>query len=95
LAVYVIVNVRVTDSARYEEYRGKVPATIARYGGRYLARGGAVEALEGDWQPERLVVLEFESMERFREWYDSPDYAPLKQLRQEAAATQLVVVEGL
>ena len=95
MAVYVIVNVRVTDSARYEEYRGKVPATIARYGGRYLARGGAVEALEGDWQPERLVVLEFESMERFREWYDSPDYAPLKQLRQEAAATQLVVVEGL
>ena len=95
MAVYVIVNVRVTDSARYEEYRGKVPATIARYGGRYLARGGAVEALEGDWQPERLVVLEFESLERFREWYDSPDYAPLKQLRQEAAATQLVVVEGL
>jgi uncharacterized protein (DUF1330 family) len=95
LAVYVVVNVRVTDPARYEEYRGKVPATIARYGGRYLARGGAVEALEGDWQPERLVVLEFESMERFREWYDSPDYAPLKQLRQEAAATQLVVVEGL
>ena len=95
MAVYVVVNVRVTDPARYEEYRGKVPATIARYGGRYLARGGAVEALEGDWQPERLVVLEFESMERFREWYDSPDYAPLKQLRQEAAATQLVVVEGL
>ena len=95
MAVYVIVNVRVTDSARYEEYRGKVPATIARYGGRYLARGGAVEALEGDWQPERLVVLEFESMGRFREWYDSPEYAPLKQLRQEAAATQLVVVEGL
>jgi uncharacterized protein (DUF1330 family) len=95
LAVYVIVNVRVTDSARYEEYRGKVPATIARYGGRYLARGGAVEALEGDWQPERLVVLEFESRGHFREWYDSPEYAPLKQLRQEAAATQFVVVEGL
>ena len=95
MAVYVIVNVRVTDPARYEEYRGKVPATIAHYGGRYLARGGAVEALEGDWQPERLVVLEFESMERFREWYDSPDYAPLKQLRQEAAATQFVIVEGL
>ena len=95
MAVYVIVNVRVTDPARYEEYRGKVPATIARYGGRYLARGGAVEALEGDWQPERLVVLKFESMERFREWYDSPEYAPLKQLRQKAAATQFVVVEGL
>ena len=95
MAVYVVVNVRVTDPARYEEYRGKVPATIARYGGRYLARGGAVEALEGDWQPERLVVLEFESMERFREWYDSPGYAPPRRLRGEAAATQFAVVEGL
>ena len=51
--------------------------------------------LEGQWDPERLVVLEFESIGRLREWYDSPEYAPLKQLRQEAAATQLVVVEGL
>jgi uncharacterized protein (DUF1330 family) len=95
MAVYAVVNVRVTDPARYEEYRAEAPATIERYGGRYLARGGAVEVLEGDWNPQRLVVLEFESMERFREWYDSPEYAPLKRLRQEAAATQFVVVEGL
>jgi uncharacterized protein (DUF1330 family) len=95
VAAYAVVNVRVTDPVRYEEYRGKAPATIASYGGRYLARGGAVEALEGEWDPERLVVLEFESMGRLREWYDSPEYAPLKRLRQEAAVTQFVVVEGL
>ncbi len=95
MAVYAVVNVRVTDPVRYEEYRGKAPATIARHGGKYLARGGAVEALEGEWDPERLVILEFESMERLREWYDSPEYAPLKQLRHEAAATEFVVVEGL
>lgn len=95
MAVYAVVNVRVTDSARYAQYRDKAPATIAHYGGRYLVCGGAVEALEGEWDPERLVVLEFESMGRLREWYDSPEYAPLKRLRGEAAATQFVVVEGL
>ena len=95
MAAYAVVNVRVTDPVRYEEYRSKVPATIASYGGRYLVRGGALEVLEGEWDPERLVGLEFESIGRLREWYDWPEYAPLKQLRQEAAATQLVVVEGL
>ncbi|MDP9439985.1 MAG: DUF1330 domain-containing protein [Actinomycetota bacterium] len=95
MAAYAVVNVRVTDPVRYEEYRSEAPATIASYGGRYLARGGALETLEGEWDPERLVVLEFESMARLREWYDSPEYAPLKRLRQEAAVTQFVVVEGL
>ncbi len=95
MAVYVVVNVRVTDPARYAEYRDRAPDTIARYGGRYLARGGAVEVLEGEWDPQRLVILEFESMERFREWYDSPEYAPLKRLRGEAADMEFVVVEGL
>jgi uncharacterized protein (DUF1330 family) len=94
MAVYAVVNVRVTDPDRYSEYRDKAPDAIARYGGKYLARGGTVEVLEGEWNPQRLVVLEFESMERFREWYDSPEYAPLKQLRSEASDTEFVVVEG-
>ncbi len=95
MAVYAVVNVQVTDPARYAEYREKAPATIARYGGKYLARGGEVEVLEGDWNPQRLVILEFESMERLHEWYNSPEYAPLKQLRSEATVTEFVVVEGL
>jgi len=95
MAAYAVVDVRVTDPVRYEDYKSEVLATIASYGGRYLARGGTVEALEGEWNPERLVILEFESMGRLREWYDSPEYAPLKQLRHETAASQFVVVEGL
>ncbi|MDQ4082799.1 MAG: DUF1330 domain-containing protein [Actinomycetota bacterium] len=95
MAVYAVVNVQITDPDRYTEYRGKVPATIARYGGKYLARGGEVEVLEGDWNPQRLVIVEFESMKRFHEWYNSPEYAPLKQVRHEATVTQFVVVEGL
>ena len=95
MAVYSVVNVQVTDPARYAEYVEKAPATIARYGGKYLARGGEVEVLEGEWHPQRLVILEFESMERFKEWYNSPEYAPLKQLRGEASVTEYVVVEGL
>lgn len=95
MAVYSVVNVQVTDPARYADYVEKAPATIARYGGKYLARGGEVEVLEGEWNPQRLVILEFESMERFEEWYNSPEYAPLKQLRRETSVTEYVVVEGL
>jgi uncharacterized protein (DUF1330 family) len=68
MAVYAVVNVQITDPDRYTEYREQAPATIARYGGKYLARGGEVKVLEGDWDPQRLVILEFESMERFDEW---------------------------
>jgi uncharacterized protein (DUF1330 family) len=95
MAVYSVVNIQITDSARYTEYREKAPATIAHYGGKYLARGGKVNVLEGDWNPQRLVILEFETMERFNEWYNSPEYAPLKQMRHEASVTEFVVVEGL
>jgi len=95
MAAYVIANVRVTDPDRYPDYIGRVSQTIERHGGRYLARGGEVEVLEGDWEPQRLIILEFESMERLREFYDSPEYAPLKRLRHEAADTQFVVVEGM
>jgi uncharacterized protein (DUF1330 family) len=95
MAVYAVVNVRVTDPDRYSEYKDKAPDAIARYGGKYLARGGTVEVLEGEWNPQRLVILEFDSMEHFREWYDSPEYAPLRQLRSETSDTEFVVVEGL
>ena len=95
MAVYAVVNIRITDPDRYAEYREQAPPTIARYGGKYLARGGTTEVLEGEWSPQRLVILEFESMERFHEWYSSPEYAPLKQVRGEAAISDFVVVEGL
>jgi uncharacterized protein (DUF1330 family) len=95
MAVYAVVNIWLSDPDRYAKHREEAPATIARYGGKYLARGGAVEVLEGDWDSQRLVVLEFESTERFHEWYDPPEYAPLRQLRSEATDSEFVIVEGL
>jgi uncharacterized protein (DUF1330 family) len=95
VAVYAVVNIRITDPDRYAEYREQAPPTIAHYGGKYLARGGKVEVLEGEWTLQRLVILEFESMERFNEGYSSPEYAPLKRVRGEAAVSDFIVVEGL
>ena len=92
---YAIADVEVTDPAAFEEYRARVPATIAAYGGRYLVRGGATEVKEGDWSPRRLIVLEFPSLARAREWYASPEYAPLIALRERSARTRLVFAEGV
>jgi uncharacterized protein (DUF1330 family) len=72
-----------------------VPATIAKYGGKFVVRGGTVETLEGRWDPQRLVILEFESAERAKQWWASEDYREAKQLRQRTAETQLIVVEGV
>jgi uncharacterized protein (DUF1330 family) len=91
---YVIAEVEVTDPATYEEYRKRVPAIVAQYGGKYLVRGGAVESKEGGWNPKRLVVLEFASLEQARKWYHSPEYAPVLALRLKAARSKMVLVEG-
>ena len=95
MAAYVIANVEVTDSAAYERYRKDVPATIEKYGGRFLVRGGATEALEGNFVPKRLVVLEFPSVARAKEWWGSPEYHPLLELRQSASRGDLFVVAGV
>jgi uncharacterized protein (DUF1330 family) len=95
MTAYLIADVEVLDSAAYEEYRQKVPATIAAYDGRYLVRGGALAALEGDWSPKRCVILEFPSMAQLEAWYDSAAYVPLRAIRQRATKSKLVKVEGL
>jgi uncharacterized protein (DUF1330 family) len=94
VAAYVVANVEVTDPVAYEEYRAKVPGTIAAYGGRYLARAGAAEVLEGDWSPKRFVILEFPSLARLKEWYKSPEYRPLLEIRKRTARSSVIVVEG-
>jgi uncharacterized protein (DUF1330 family) len=94
MAAYVIAEVEVTDPATYETYRKLVPPTLDKYGGRFLVRGGAVESKEGGWEPKRLVVLEFASMEQARKWYASPEYAPALALRLKAARSRLLLVEG-
>jgi uncharacterized protein (DUF1330 family) len=95
MPAYLIANVNVHDATAFEEYRRQVPATIAKHGGRYLVRGGRVERLEGTWNPTRLVVLEFPSMEQARRWYDSEDYRGPKALRMRCAMTEVVFVEGV
>lgn len=95
MAAYVIANIEVRDPATYERYRRDVPATIEKYGGRFLVRGGAVEALEGDFVPKRIVVLEFPSIERAKQWWDSPEYRPLCELRKSASRGDLFLVAGV
>jgi uncharacterized protein (DUF1330 family) len=94
MAAYVVAEVEVTDPVTYEDYRKLVPATVAKYGGRFLVRGGAVEVKEGGWQPKRLVVLEFPSMDQARQWYGSQEYAPALALRLKAARSKVLLVEG-
>ncbi|MFZ2736801.1 MAG: DUF1330 domain-containing protein [Burkholderiaceae bacterium] len=95
MPAYLIGDVEVLDGKAYEEYRQKVPAVIAAYGGRYLARGGATEVLEGHFNPKRCIILEFPSLEQFKTWWNSPEYQPLKALRERVARSNLVVTEGL
>ena len=95
MPAYLFANVEVTDPAGYEQYRQRVSATIEAFGGRYLVRGGATEVLEGDWSPNRLVILEFADMARLKAWYQSPEYQPLIELRQRTSASTLVAVEGV
>ncbi|HEY6432815.1 MAG TPA: DUF1330 domain-containing protein [Acetobacteraceae bacterium] len=92
---YVVGEIEVTDPALFEEYRSKVPATIAAYGGRYLVRGGETQRLEGDRPPRRMVVVEFESPRRASEWYHSEEYRPLKALRMKASKGHIVLTAGL
>jgi uncharacterized protein (DUF1330 family) len=77
MAAYLIVDIDVKNAAGYEEYRRQVPTTVAKYGGRFIVRGGTSETLEGDWSPKRVVVVEFPTMEALKRWYNSAEYRPL------------------
>ena len=94
MAAYVIGEIEVTDPTTYEEYRKQVPAVVAKFGGKFIVRGGKVEPLEGNWAPKRVVALEFPSMEQAQKWYRSEDYAPLIKLRQKASRGKLIIVDG-
>jgi len=95
MSAYVIVDVKVSDPAGYADYKELAPASIAQYGGKYLARGGKTEVLEGDWPIDRLVILEFPSMEQAKTWLNSAEYAPARAMRHKFAVSKMFVVEGL
>lgn len=95
MPAYVVVEIEVTDPETYEEYKQKAPPSIAHYGGRYIIRGGKAEVLEGSWSPKRFVMLEFASVQHAKDWWNSPEYAEAKELRQRSSRTDMFVVEGL
>jgi len=96
MSAYIIVDIAaVKDPAAYEEYKAKAPALVHKHGGEYLVRGGKSAVAEGDWRPNRIVVLRFKDMDAIRSFYDDPEYEPLKALRQRATATDMVFVEGI
>ena len=94
MSAYIVVEIHVKDPERYADYRTMVPSSLEAYGGKFLVRGGAVERLEGDWEPSRFVVIEFDSVEQAKRWWDSDEYRQARNLRQETADTRMIVVEG-
>ncbi|HEY3402031.1 MAG TPA: DUF1330 domain-containing protein [Ohtaekwangia sp.] len=95
MKAYIIVDVNVKDPVRYEEYKKLTPGSLVPFDGRFIVRGGSTETLEGDWQPGRIVVLEFPSVEKAKAWWSSAGYAPAKAIRQSASDTQMILVEGV
>jgi uncharacterized protein (DUF1330 family) len=95
MPAFVIVDITINDPETYEEYKRLAPPSIAQYGGRYVVRGGETTTLEGEWRPTRVVLLEFPTADRAREWWGSPEYAAAKALRQRCADTDMLVVDGV
>jgi len=95
MPAYAIFDITVHDPVRYEEYKKLAPPAIAAYGGKYLVRGGRMDVLEGDWEPSRVVVLEFPTAEQAKAWIDSPEYREARALRHATATTNAILVESL
>ena len=95
MSAYLIVEIDITDPAKFQRYRELVPPIIEKYGGRYIVRGGGTEVLEGNWDPKRIVVLEFETAQKAKDFMESEEYQPVKKMRLESANTNMVLVEGV
>ncbi len=95
MAAYVIVEIEVVDPVGYEEYKKQAAATVHKYGGKYIVRGGSSEVLEGDWNPKRIVILQFDSMERAKEWLNCEEYREPRKMRHRTAKANMILVEGV
>ena len=94
MSVYFVVDVNIHDPQSYVEYSKQIGPMVARYEGKFLVRGGATETIEEDWQPQRLVIIEFPDTERFRAWYDSPEYAHIRTIRFQASTARALLAQG-
>jgi uncharacterized protein (DUF1330 family) len=96
MKAYIIVDVKITNPGVFEEYKKLTPATLVPFEGNFIVRGGGDrETLEGEWNSERIVVIEFPSKQKAKDWWSSDGYAPAKALRQTAAKAKMILVEGV
>lgn len=95
MKTYVIVDVKITDPILYESYKKLTPGSLVPFGGKFVARGGACETMEGEWQPGRIVILEFPTKQQAKDWWSSAEYAPAKAIRQAASQSKMILVEGV
>jgi uncharacterized protein (DUF1330 family) len=95
MSAYVVVDVEAKDLEKYEEYRKLAPAIVKAHGGKYIARGNKIEYLEGSWTPKYIAIVEFETFERAKAWYDSPEYVAVRPIRQQTTNSQMIIVDGL
>lgn len=95
MAGYIVADIEITDPDEYQTYSKQVAATLERYGGKFLVRGGNPITLEGDWKTRRFVILEFPSVEQAKKWYDSPEYSAIIGIRHRSAISKLLLVQGV
>jgi uncharacterized protein (DUF1330 family) len=94
MPVFMVIEITVQDAQMYAEYMERVPATVEKYGGRYVVRGGPVTPFTGDWNPERIIILEFPTAEQMQRWNSSPEYLELAPLRMSSTKTRAIALEG-
>jgi uncharacterized protein (DUF1330 family) len=94
MAGYIVADIEITDPDEYQKYTRQTAATLERYGGKFLVRGGQPETVEGDWKARRIVIIEFPSVEQAKAWYDSPEYSAIKGIRQRSAISNILLVHG-
>ena len=94
MSVYVVIEIKILNRDIYDQYIERVPSIVKKYGGRYLARGEQITMLSGDWHPERMILLEFDSEEKVRTWLASPEYAEIAPLRTQSTVSKAIIVEG-
>jgi len=94
VSVHVIVDIKVINKDLYAQYVQKVPTLVKKFGGRYLVRGGKITTISGTWQPERIIVIEFDNTEQVNKWLKSPEYAEVSPLRENSTHSNVIMIEN-
>lgn len=95
MPAYILVEVAIHDEELYESYKKLTPGTLVAYGGKFIVRGGEKESLEGDWMPQRIVILEFPDVEKAKAWWSSAEYTEAKSIRYKAANSRMLLLDGI